>query len=195
MERRLYGVICSSVSEPLAFIAWVNGSGGRPVELEFSPRWAFALCHDGVTWGRLDGDDWSMADARFDDLCPPVTEDNLRELRVFGPDGEVLIWRSGTGFKGRFLQDAPGPAEPYVRPMVERQILLGRPRKERGSFTRVASVSGREQVLPLTVSGNTSRPPFRLVVKHYLTREDETGVVKVAVSRLVGLEVDKHGQA
>jgi CRISPR-associated protein (TIGR03984 family) len=162
---------------------------------EFSPRWALALCHDGVTWGRLDRDNWTMANTCFRGLCPPVTEDNLQELRVFGKEGEVMVWRVGTGFKGRFLKDTTGPAEPYLQPMVEWQILLGIPKEERNSFTRVASVSGREQVLPLTVKGTPIRPPFRLVVKHYLTREDETGIVKVAASRLVDLEVEKNGQA
>jgi CRISPR-associated protein (TIGR03984 family) len=193
--------LAGGVIEPLGdstcrqLLAWITGSRGAPiadcVEL------LLAYCYDGVTWGRLDRDtrQWRLACEPFPARVPKPTEKNLIELRLFGPEREVLIWREGQRFGGRTLKDDSCELN-YLRPMDESWILLGdrllEPPKD--GFTRVGSATGAEQVVPVQISEDVfqqSSWPLRLHVRHYLESDDETGAVRIAATRLVKLEVKR----
>lgn len=177
-----------------AFVAWV-GKGGRAPDAVEGLRWLLAHCHDGVTWGRL-GDDgllWLVSSAVFPDLCPSISASNLLEMRLFGKEKEVLIWRSEAGFSGRCLSDETGNPEggdSPTRPDDETRILLGDRLVDgpKGSFSRTGTASGREQAVPLECTEQDftgGRQPLRLLVRHYFEQDAETGAVRVAASRLV----------
>lgn len=200
----LYGAKLESIPDAQPYLSWINGAGNRPGHVGINLKWALALCTDGVTWGRLDAGGWTMASARFPVLCPVVTSENLAELRLFGDESELLFWRTGTEFRGRVLVDADPPSEDFLAPIEERQVLLGNIIKKRdGGFTWVGNRAGREQVLPVSAADMASsegsdrrglensgegthlrRSPFRLTVKHYLARDECSGVVRIAASRL-----------
>ena len=140
-----------------------------------------------------------MGNNYYADLSPAVTMENILELRIFGQGGELLFWRSDAGLTGRALVDVGLPEEYFLSPFEEKQILLGTPQESiNNSFTRVANSAGREQALPLVIAGDRplklEQPPFRLVIKHYFT-QDDNGAVRVFVSRLVDLEVSIDGYA
>ena len=173
----------------LACKAWLDhalGHAGAPADLG---NHAWVLCHsdDGVTWGRRGGEGWHLASTVFPDLCPVPSETGLQEMRVFSPEAEVLIWRTEESLCGRVLRDtSPGDVQEALRPDTEDRLLLsGRVSERRDGFTRVCNGAGAEQILPLRVAeGPSSRWP-RLRVRHYFARDDKTGCVRVAATRLV----------
>jgi len=162
-------------------------------------RWLLAHCNDGVTWGRWSPDKnrWETASEVFPEFVPEIGEHNLLELRIFGNDGELLIWRTAQGFRGRYLQDAAGDGR-ILSPIDEERLLVGDRIKEepRKGFTRVGSPSGSEQIVPcLLEEGDFKREPWplRLQVRHYLQEDPKTGVVRVAITRLVNLNLKGVG--
>jgi CRISPR-associated protein (TIGR03984 family) len=174
-------------------LAWVVGNREAPttdgVEL------LLAYCYDGVTWGRLDRDTgrWQLACVPFPDYAQKPREEKLLELRLFGPEFEILIWRQGRSFTGRTLRDHQC-AQEYLRPIDESRILLADRLLEgpKGGFSRVGSPIGAEQVVPVDVSEDVFQKspwPLRLHARHYLESDDETGAVRIAATRLVKLEV------
>lgn len=158
--------------------------------------WLLALCHDGVVWGRFDGANggWRLSSTPFPDLCPSVSTKNLLEMRLFGPDREVLIWRSEVGFRGRDLRDlTENGGSGFLKPENECRILLGnRFLYAKDGFTRVSAEGGRQQAVPLECPKSCfdrGRWPLRLTVRHYFQQEPDTGAVRVAVTRLINMEV------
>lgn len=177
-----------------SFLAWMS-MGGQAPETVAGLQWLLAHCHDGVTWGRLgeDGGVWLVSSAVFQDLSPTISASNLLEMRLFGKEKEVLIWRTETGFSGRCLSDEardPQRRGAPTRPDEEMRILLG-DRLVAGpkdGFSRVGTTSGREQAVPLECTEQDfigGRQPLRLLVRHYFEQDSQTGAVRVAASRLV----------
>ncbi len=170
-----------------AVLEWVAGGAGPRQGGAFT--WLLAHCHDGVTWGRLDGVNWRwhLSSTPFPDLCPCICESNLLEMRLFGSEMETLIWRIGSGFLGRCLIDEP---EQDKGSYDETRILLGDRILEaaKDGFTCVDTAAGMKQAVPLECTDQDftgGRWPLRLKVRHYFEEDQETGAVRVVASRLV----------
>ncbi len=181
------------------FLHWLLNNGSPPQDTlsQLELGWALAHCDDGVTWGRWDSraNRWQLGCAFDAELSPSIILDRLQELRLFGPGGEVLLWRCEAGLQGRLLRDAPaaGSADPEnspLRPWDQERIVRGNGVKQSyGNFTHVADRGGAEQLLPLAVTKEQlTGGKLRLVVRHYF-QQDETGAVRIAASRLVELRV------
>lgn len=170
-----------------SWLDFVLGRSAAPSDLG-DRVWLLCHCEDGVTWGRREGDEWHLGSSCFPDLCPAPSEANVLEMRLFSPAAEVLIWRTESGLCGRVLRDAElGDAgAPPDRPDDEERVLLaGRVGEERQGFTRVGDGSGAEQALPLRVPEGPSSSWPRIRVRHYFSRDDRTGSVRVVATRLV----------
>lgn len=173
-----------------AVLDWVAG-GTAPPGCDHGFTWLLAHCRDGVTWGRKDGSAWRLSATLFPDLCPTVSRDNLLELRLFGEEGEVLIWRSEAQFLGRCLLDKPHHDMPSAtRPDDDIRVLEGDRLIEgpKDGFTRVGTAAGPQQAVPLACTAQDferGRWPLRLRVRHYFEEDPQTGAVRVAASRLV----------
>ena len=139
---------------------------------------AFAL--DGLFWGRFDGEKWikKSDSAEWD-------EQNVQEVRIFGENGEVHLWRSGEGWLGRKIIDGAG--DDFKEMIDDQQILWGDTvEKHENGFTLLADgQQGLRHWLPLEIS-ESQLPHLRLSVHHYLANED---VARIAVSRLVGINI------
>jgi CRISPR-associated protein (TIGR03984 family) len=209
-------VLITSIDTPLKFLDWLAGKADKPSQLAFEVKWALARCTDGITWGILHNGKWELANHAYPDCCPPIGVDNLRELRIFAEQGEVLLWQDECGLTGKLLADPEGrfldcsacssqqdinytlchsdPLAPFCR----EQILVGAHYKSSADrFVHVANSAGREQVLPIpkeelpadfrsNKAGKTS--PFRLCVKYYVS-QDPCGAVRISAARLVRLRV------
>lgn len=172
------------------FLNWI-AQGVELPRVDDGLTWLLAHCRDGVTWGRRVDSRWRLSSGPFPDLCPALSRDNLLEMRLFGPGGEILIWRDEEGFLGRRLvdaaeQDGKSPA----RPDYEVRILLGDRLMDgpKDGFTRVATATGIQQAVPLECTERDfagGRWPLRLRVRHYFEQNAETGAVRVAATRLV----------
>lgn len=186
----------------------MNKRYGTPVEIDAesfaeNPRawlaqqmnaampWLLAHADDGVIWGKRqpDGRLLLSGDVFPDtDVAVPLRAVTLQQARVFGPAGELLIWRTEAGFAGRLLEDANLRLE-KLREEDERHLLW-----RQGSPVKVDAIAefallqegaqGQRHAPPVIPSGN--RRPW-LKVRHYVDYDDE-GQAFIALSRLVGLE-------
>ena len=171
---------------------------GKKPEFDCSGLGPFLLahCYNGVTWGRFDENNtaWKMSSSVFPDLCPAVTPYNLLEMRLFGPEKEILIWRTDTGFSGRCLVDdencdkkAPtAPAEEY-RILLGDTVVAG----PVDGFTRVSARTGAQQAVPLEITNQAlsgrQKSPMMLKIRHYFEQDDQSGAVRIAATRLVDI--------
>ena len=190
----LYGCTLTSFSKGKELLAWVRGEGEAVPEAA-GTCWLLAHCDDGVVWGRYDTTqgNWKLSSGPFPCISPELKEDNLQQLRLFGEDMEVLIWRTENNFQGRILQDAKDPDEKELHPLKEKRILVGDRILDEpdDNFTLVGDAGGSRHAVPICCKAEDfekrGRPhwPLRLAVKHYLTQDQDTGVVRVTASRLV----------
>ncbi len=157
-------------------------------------RLKYLLAHtdDGVIWGRLDGEELITSHDVAPKHSPPLQEEILQTARLFGLDGELLVWRDEAGlWVGRLIIEGTSAATPeWTSAFEERQILWGTDTelRQRG-FTLMSDGSqGLFHVVPLTLTGHFDERtrPLQLVVRHYL-KADVDGFVRVIASRLVSL--------
>lgn len=178
------------------FLAWLLGvpGVGSPTD---TPELAGALAHGdhGVTWGRYDAmaQVWRLGSQVAPQVSPAICRETLQELRLFGASGEVLIWRTETGLRGRVLRDTDPAADAGdetnpLRPSCESRLLRGdsvvAPCAH--GFTHVRDRKGAEQVLPLAVTAEQLKAgQVRLAVRHYYEQDAKSGAVRIAATRLV----------
>ena len=165
---------------------WLAGhaSPGKP--------WLLVHADDGVIWGRREADgDLRLSSEVFDDqqrypaIAVKLRAQTLQQARVFGPDGELLVWRTDNGFAARLIEDGQDPPEDAL-PEDEEHLLwgLGEPPEPHEGFTLFAEgQQGLVHAPPIAIRG--SRRP-RLKVRHYLDY-DEEGQAYVCLSRLVDI--------
>lgn len=192
-----------------ALLAWLRTDGPAPALPceQLSPlSWALAHCDDGVTWGWYDktAQQWRLSHDVASHISPAVTATNLQELRLFGPSGEVLIFRSEDRLAGRALVEAPltesdSPYAPLPGPdKTEARVLRGdRVVQSYDRFTHIADAAGAEQVIPIqvTATGSLRQNRVQLLLRHYCQVDEGTGAARVAATRLVDLSVQAPERA
>lgn len=163
-----------ATGDEAGFLAWLTA--------QVSPNAAWLLAHtvEGVVWGKVVRQNGQAqlvtSTGRFGAhtwgrLCPRKIE----SCRLFGEDGELLVWRARDALRARFYGDLPpaqdatveGAAQPAPAPppegcdgqtvrcryFDELQVLWGtqvEPPGERGGFTLVSDgVEGLYHAVPL----------------------------------------------
>jgi CRISPR-associated protein (TIGR03984 family) len=150
-----------------------------------------AHADDGVIWGRVDGGGLRTSHDVFGEtVSPPLRAVTLQQVHLFGPQAELLVWRGEDGWMARLSEETPD-GEHYD----EGQMLWGNQRVDgRDGFTLVSEGrQGLRHAPPVDVDAaefSADHRPLRLQVRHYLQTEAETGLVRVALSRLVGLTIE-----
>lgn len=167
----------------------------------------YLLAHgeDGVIWGRFDDSKLTTADQVFEknvfgvDL-PRLRLSTLQQCRLFGKNGEILLWSTDRGWQSRIIQDHPD-IDPDVDCISEWQILWGTQAEkgkneengEKDGFTLLSDGSqGLKQAIPLTgIQFKSDKKrlhrPVRLGVHHYIDYDD-SGIARIFLSRLVSLK-------
>jgi CRISPR-associated protein (TIGR03984 family) len=152
---------------------------------------------DGVIWGRMtdEGTLLTSYDVFGEPPSPKLRLGTLQQARLFGERAELLLWRTAAGWQARLAEDDP-EGEHYD----QSQLLWGdRYIDDAEGFTLVEEGrQGLHHAPPVDVpeaeflaekkepeQKEQSRRPLRLWVRHYLTTNSKTGVVDVALSRLV----------
>lgn len=155
---------------------------------EYKLKYLLAHADDGVIWGHFRTSKLSTSDAVLKQ-SPPLQLMTLQQCRIFGKDGEVLLWKANNTWNARFLVD---PLDKN-RIIEERQLLWGThgEKRETEGFTCLKDGSqGLEHAVPFTEielggDGKLTRP-VRLVVHHFIDYDDD-GVARIVLSRLVDL--------
>lgn len=165
-------------------------------------RYLLAHTDAGIIWGRVNDPDTNpniltSADVFGARLGKARLELYLLwELRLFGPNAEVHLWRSGDAWQARCIEDG-GAVNDQV--LEERHILWGdqAEARDQGFTLLVDGSEGLRHAVPLDVPDTAfeqkrhqeRKPrPLRLVMRHYL-EHDHYGNARIALSRLVDLEV------
>ncbi len=154
---------------------------------------SYLLAHGqvGIIWGRFDNQKLTTAEKIFHKRDFKVDLPKLRLLtlqqgRIFGRNGEILLWRiSETKFKWRFI------GNPNEDKIPESQILWGTNGLKRDNFTLLWDGSqGLKHAVPFTeieLNGDRLVKPVRLLVHHYIKYQQETGLARIYLSRIVDL--------
>ncbi len=144
-------------------------------------RLAYLLAHadDGVIWGRLGaGGTLVLSGDAFKEVKVELRGKTLQQARLFGPRGELLVWRTEAGFDARLILDGP-----LLRTALEEtQWLWGRGLKTFNGFTLMSE--GRQGLLHAVPVKNKLEKRLGLRVRHYIECDDH-GQSFIALSRLV----------
>lgn len=161
---------------------------------ELALQWMLAHADDGVIWGRVEnGELLTSHDVFGTQVSPKLRFTTLQQLRLFGPEGELLLWQGIQGWQARLATDSTDGAGYYD----EAQMLWGNwyiePKK---GFTWVEEgQQGMMHAPPIDVPsdcfGETDWP-LRLGVRHYLVEDQKTGLVHIALSRLTDITYAKN---
>jgi CRISPR-associated protein (TIGR03984 family) len=175
---------------------------------QYQLKYLLAHGEDGVIWGHFN-DNYQLltADTIFDkdifniDL-PKLRLLTLQQCRVFGDLGEVLLWKIDKNWQARIIQENSS-----IEHISEEQILWGTQKEkgkngedgEKDGFTLLSNGSqGLKHAVPLAGFSNYFNPnqkklyrPVRMLVKHYIKYDDETGLARIFISRLVSLKPRK----
>jgi CRISPR-associated protein (TIGR03984 family) len=157
---------------------------------QMSPEMPWLLVHadDGVIWGWLKPDgilvlssDIAEIRAKHPAIGVVLRVETVQQVRVFGPGGELLMWRDGAGFCGRRIMD--GGAVPEGA-WEESHILWGTRVAGSAEFTVLQEgQQGPVHAVPLPVTGGSRAA---LTVRQYVERVDQYQAA-VTLSRLVRL--------
>jgi len=160
------------------------------------PEAPYLLAHatDGVIWGRVDGGRLIRAGEAFPGepaIDVALRSETLQTARLFGPEGELYVWRVGSRFGYRLLVDEVGGPETAV--FADQQRLWGT-RGERGRENRAAGftllVDGRQGLRHAPpVVGLMPDQRVALRLQHYVAY-DAVGQAYVSESRLVDLVIE-----
>lgn len=152
--------------------------------------WFLSYQTDGVNWGIVDKDEIRFSFQAFPEFSPQIALSKTILLRLFCGEAELKIWRQNNHFTGRLLLDENGSIAPWNEPLEQSIILFGDRilGNSKDGFTPVANKSGSRQVVPLRCSSSdfqNGRTPLRVDIKHYFERDNVSGTIRIAVSRLV----------
>lgn len=148
--------------------------------------WLLVHADDGVIWGRREANgeltlssNVSAITSRYPSIAVPLRIETLQQARIFGPAGELLIWRTVTGFSGRRIMDDQGvPADTWDEP----HLLWGTRVMEAEKFTVLEERrQGPVHAVPFPAP---ARQRAALTVRHYVAPE-EFDQATVTMSRLV----------
>lgn len=157
--------------------------------------WLLVHADDGVIWGgRTENGTVSLSSevaaitTHYPSTAVELRAKTLHQARVFGRDGELLVWRTDDGFKARKSTDGPAlPADAWE----ESHLLWGERTMEAGGFTVLKEgQQGQVHAAPLRVSEGSRA---MLTVRHFVMRDDDDRAVAV-MSRLVNLTAGRPGQ-
>lgn len=157
-------------------------------------EWLLAHSEDGVNWGKFEENKLIISHDIASHLAfvPELKPETLQQLRLFGKDAELFIWRNHEGLTGRLLRD--NAVDAAIKTRNEKHLLWGAQTDDElnQGFIVTSEADGLRQVVPWSTQetrpGPREEPTHRLhlMVRHYIDF-DEDGQAMVVASRLVEL--------
>jgi CRISPR-associated protein (TIGR03984 family) len=158
--------------------AWLAGRASREMP------YLLAHADDGVIWGRWEDDGaLRLTGEVFPEVQVDLRAETLRQARVFGPGGELRVWRRDEGFDACRLQDRDLESDGYF----DVDYLLwqqGAVSQQREGFALLREGQRGLVHAPPVVPVSDQRPALQ--IRHYVTY-DEQDQAKISLSRLVDL--------
>ncbi|MEH1789785.1 MAG: CRISPR-associated protein Csx19 [Nostoc sp.] len=164
---------------------------------EHNLKYLLAHAEDGVIWGYFDSEGNLITPTEPEELFPqckfPLFRyETLQQCRVFGDSEEIMFWRAEDGLRAIVIKD-----NQHSEFICEQQILWGTQAEQvRDKFTLVSDGSqGLRHAVPLqNIEFNKTEKLYRplyLVVRNYIDYEQQTGLARIYLSRLVSLKSRK----
>jgi CRISPR-associated protein (TIGR03984 family) len=138
---------------------------------------------DGVIWGRLVGDSLTTSSDAYEVVATPLRRKTVQQLRLFGAQGELLLWRTNNGMAGRVVTTDADTAVGQGNYYDENHLLWGEKTAESVKGFTLLREGARELLHAPPGTGQKAK----LKVRHYI-QCDATGQAYVALSRVVALE-------
>lgn len=158
-------------------------------------RFFLAHADDGVIWGRVEGERLTFAG----DSHPETPEtkvklrkETLQRARLFGPSGELYVWRVDSGFRGRLIADGESVSDDCIPDCYWLWGTLGDKGREADGFTLlVEGKQGLRHAPPIT--GLSKEQRAMLTVRHYVEYDahDQAYIVGSRLTGLTKVEVNK----
>jgi len=160
------------------------------------PLWLLAFEDYRVSWGYLNESGLHFSGGK---AIEPIY---LQELRLFGPDGELYLWRNDENFRYRLRRDRAEPPK-FLQVGEEKngypasaldelpdtadewQVLWGTQLRPGTPWPLVQEERGVQFAVPHSLTSN--QLPLRLLVRHYLNYDKATGLAYYHDLRLVEL--------
>ena len=199
MVETIHGAQFAPVDDWDAILAWLFATEAETVSKERAAKYDYAMlqCTDSFVWGVCKAGVWQWGSEPVDPDVRAPSRQTLLEARVFGKDGELLLWRNGdfdaNTFAGRLLTDTTANAEtPTLTTYLEfaparkhqRDRRTGKP--TRGMMVERLNDEFMRRELPngcITVTPHGERVELR----HYLGENPQTGVLRIAATRFVAI--------
>jgi CRISPR-associated protein (TIGR03984 family) len=191
MKRALCNLTAQPESLPVPPDFQLNEIGWLVTQAKrYNLRYLLAHTDGGVIWGEVRGVQLVLSGQVFEQFSPPLQAAALQQLRLFGAESELLLWRTETGFIARLITDK---ASESLDCLEERYLLWGnhpaQEQEQAGFFPLVEGRQGLKHTPPLqpyTDNKNNIRLRLSLTVRHYLAYDYE-GQAYIKMSRLVTL--------
>ena len=172
---------CKDISIKGALLPWLNTQAA-------GMEYLLAQTLTGVVWGKVVGNALVLQPE-----AEPLTEATMLEVRLFGKEKELLVWRDGGKLHGRVWTH-----KPHVDSYEQTYILWGTAGRAEGEgFTKVVDgQQGLSHTVPLPFSQirftqekdkEGLRRPLGLTVRHTLAADTDTGLTVIVASCLTGL--------
>ena len=168
----------------LAVKKWLedNASNDRPYLLAFA--------YDGVIWGVYDGGLKTAPNSFDKELRPELNGETLQQAFLFGEKEELRLFRDANDvWKACLITDVDGQDV-----IDEYQLLWGNEVEEEPaegfSHVRDRVQQAMDHIPPLNLStSDLDQEGPRLLIRHFVDYDKETGEARIFLSRLVNLGI------
>lgn len=160
--------------DPQAWLVQQAGEHGLDTLLVFAD--------DGVIWGCVENGVLALAGAAYPEVAVALRTSTLQQARLFGPGGELMLWKDDGTFRARLITET---AEDAAGHLDQNYQLWGRGIKARSGF--ILMEEGQEGLYHAPPGKDGVGRRMQLTVRHYIA-EDEDGQAYINASRLVELK-------
>ena len=140
----------------------------------------YGLAHadDGVIWGQFSQGQWSWSSSHSSAISPSLQGKTLQQLRLFGSNAEVLVWREENQWRGRVITDRVEAGSQCC--FDEAHLLWGKPHgvAEHGFQLMREGSQGLVHAPPVAIAQTG-----KLMTRNYIEFDDD-GCAFVRASRL-----------
>jgi len=173
-------VIAVDVTSAEELKKWLQVKAG-----EHGLIYLLAYADDGVIWGRLaDTGQLQLSGEAFEEVTVKLRPNTLQQARLFGPRGELFLWRTDEGFSCRLTNDGGEKPESFLEDVY---WLWGTGGQTSGEFTLMEE--GKQGLFHAPPLKDAAGKRGGLKVRHYVEYDPETGQAYISHSRLVDLEI------
>ena len=187
--------ISCAITTPLVSATFGNDPGAWLAARATEHHFTYLLAHadDGVMWGYFDAKGLRLSGTVFPEVEVALDVRTLQQARLFGPSGELFVYRTEVGWASRLILDGDGRS---TDTFVEKYWLWGtrgdRGRQEEGFTLLVEGKQGLRHAPPVTNLDKTDR--VAVAVRHYVDYDEKEYQAYVHHSRLENLHVVKGGE-